>query len=109
MRKIILKFYKISKEEQRKYNLYCVTRYKAYDYINKIYIDAGLPDEHITKKEFLQANKCRFIKVKRIEKIKKFEKVIKENNYCMLQIIILYNMFCHENYTKLTDKQKKKY
>ena len=43
-----------------------------------------------------------------IEKIKKFEKVIKENKTGMLQIIVLYNMSCHENYNKLTDEEKEK-
>lgn len=43
-----------------------------------------------------------------IEKIRKFEKIINENNSCMLQIIIIYNMSCHENYNKLTDVEKEK-
>lgn len=43
-----------------------------------------------------------------VEKIKKFEKVIQENKTCMLQIIILYNMSCHENYNKLTNEGKEK-
>jgi hypothetical protein len=43
-----------------------------------------------------------------VEKIKKFEKVIKENKTGMLQITILYNMSCHENYNKLTDEEKEK-
>lgn len=45
---------------------------------------------------------------KKIDKIKKFEKVIKENKSGMLPIIILYNMSCHENYSKLTDEEKEK-
>lgn len=43
-----------------------------------------------------------------VKKIKKFEKVIKENKTSMLQIIILYNMSCHQNYNKLTDEEKEK-
>lgn len=43
-----------------------------------------------------------------INKIKKFEKLIKENKMVMLQIIVLYNMYCHNNYHMLTDKQKEK-
>lgn len=43
-----------------------------------------------------------------VEKIKKFEKVIKENKTSMLQIIILYNMSCHQNYNKLSDEEKEK-
>lgn len=43
-----------------------------------------------------------------IEKIKKFEKVINDNKYSMFQIMVLYNMSCHENYTKLNDEQKEK-
>lgn len=43
-----------------------------------------------------------------IEKIKKFEKVIKQNKNGMFQIIILYNMSCHKNYIKLNDEQKEK-
>ena len=43
-----------------------------------------------------------------IEKIKKFEKVIEKNKSGMFQIIILYNMSCHENYTKLNDEEKTK-
>ena len=43
-----------------------------------------------------------------VKKIKKFEKVIKENKTSMLQIIILCNMSCHQNYNKLTDEEKEK-
>ena len=43
-----------------------------------------------------------------IEKIKKFEKVIEQNKSGMLQIIVLYNMSCHENYTNLNDEEKEK-
>jgi len=43
-----------------------------------------------------------------IKKIKKFEKVIKENKSGMLQIIVLYNMSCHGNYEELTDEEKEK-
>ena len=43
-----------------------------------------------------------------IEKIKKFEKVIKQNKNGMFQIIVLYNMSCHENYIKLNDEEKEK-
>lgn len=43
-----------------------------------------------------------------IEKIKKFEKVINDNKYSMFQIMVLYNMSCHENYTKLNDEEKEK-
>lgn len=41
-----------------------------------------------------------------VEKIRKFEKIIKENETAMLQIVVLYNMRYHDNYRKLTDEQK---
>ena len=41
-----------------------------------------------------------------VEKIRKFEKIIKENETVMLQIVVLYNMRYHDNYRKLTDEQK---
>lgn len=41
-----------------------------------------------------------------VEKIRKFEKIIKENETAMLQIVVLYNMHYHDNYRKLTDEQK---
>ena len=41
-----------------------------------------------------------------VEKIRKFEKIINENETAMLQITVLYNMSCHDNYIFLTDKQK---
>lgn len=40
--------------------------------------------------------------------IKYFEKIIKENKSEMLQITILYNMLCHENYNELTDREKER-
>lgn len=43
-----------------------------------------------------------------VEKIRKFEKIIKENDTAMLQIIVLYNMRYHDNYGNLTDEQKEK-
>lgn len=43
-----------------------------------------------------------------VEKIRKFEKIIKENETAMLQITVLYNMSCHDNYENLTDEQKEK-
>lgn len=43
-----------------------------------------------------------------VEKIKKFEKVIEQNKSGMLQITILYNMSCHDNYIKLNDEEKEK-
>lgn len=43
-----------------------------------------------------------------IQKIKKFETIINYNKNSMLQIFILYNMSCHENYTKLTYIEKEK-
>ena len=43
-----------------------------------------------------------------VEKIRKFEKIIKENDTAMLQIEVLYNMSCHDNYENLTDEQKEK-
>lgn len=43
-----------------------------------------------------------------VEKIRKFEKIINENDTVMLQITVLYNMSCHDNYIFLTDKQKEK-
>jgi len=46
--------------------------------------------------------------MERKSKIRKFEKIIKENDTAMLQIIVLYNMRCHDNYEKLTDEQKEK-
>ena len=44
----------------------------------------------------------------RISKIEKFEKVIDENKSGMFQIVVLYNMSCHENYAKLNDEEKEK-
>lgn len=41
-----------------------------------------------------------------VEKIRRFEKIIKENETVMLQIVVLYNMRYHDNYKKLTDEQK---
>ena len=43
-----------------------------------------------------------------VEKIRKFEKIIEENEWDMLQIIVLYNMSCHDNYIFLSDEQKEK-
>ena len=43
-----------------------------------------------------------------VKKIKKFEKIIEQNQSGMLQIIVLYNMSCHENYIKLNDEEKEK-
>ena len=43
-----------------------------------------------------------------VEKIIKFEEIIKENDTAMLQITVLYNMSCHDNYNNLTDEQKEK-
>lgn len=43
-----------------------------------------------------------------VEKIRKFEKIINENETAMLQITVLYNMSCHDNYENLTDEQKEK-
>ena len=43
-----------------------------------------------------------------VEKIRKFEKIINENKTAMLQITVLYNMSCHDNYENLTDEQKEK-
>lgn len=43
-----------------------------------------------------------------MEKIRKFEKIINENKTAMLQITVLYNMSCHNNYENLTDEQKEK-
>ena len=43
-----------------------------------------------------------------MERIKKFEKIIKENSMDMTAINILYSMSCHDNYSKLTDMQKNK-
>lgn len=43
-----------------------------------------------------------------VEKIRKFEKIIKENKFAMLQIVVLYNMSCNDNYNILTDEQKEK-
>lgn len=41
-----------------------------------------------------------------IEIIKNYENIINKNKYNMLQIIILYNMKCHENYIALKDNEK---
>ena len=41
-------------------------------------------------------------------KIRKFEKIINENETAMLQIIVLYNMSCFDTYKDLTDEQKEK-
>lgn len=43
-----------------------------------------------------------------ITKIKNFEKIINKNKNSMLQIMILYNMSCNDNYLKLNDEQKEK-
>ena len=43
-----------------------------------------------------------------VKKIRKFEKIINENKTAMLQITVLYNMSCHDNYENLTDEQKEK-
>lgn len=43
-----------------------------------------------------------------MNKIEKFENVINENKNAMLQIIVLYNMSCHENYTSLTEREKER-
>lgn len=43
-----------------------------------------------------------------VEKIRKFEKIIKENETAMLQITVLYNMSCHDNYNKLSDEEKER-
>ena len=38
--------------------------------------------------------------------IEKFEKIINSHKYEMTEIMILYNMSCHDNYKKLTTTQK---
>ena len=38
--------------------------------------------------------------------IENLEKVINENKYNMLFLIILYNMKCHENYAQLKEEEK---
>lgn len=43
-----------------------------------------------------------------VEKIKRFEKVIKQNKNVMLQITVLYYMSCHDNYIRLNDEEKEK-
>ena len=43
-----------------------------------------------------------------VEKIRKFEKIIKENDTAMLQIMVLYNMSCSGVYEELNDEQKEK-
>lgn len=40
--------------------------------------------------------------------IENLEKVINENKYNMLFLIILYNMKCHENYVQLKEEEKEK-
>lgn len=66
MKRIILRFYKISKQYKEKYNLECDYRYVYYDYKNKILTSAGIPN-FINPKEFinnsLKNNKHRFVKV----------------------------------------------
>lgn len=42
------------------------------------------------------------------EFIEKWEKIFVDNKYEMLTAIILYNMSCHENYTKLNEEEKEK-
>ena len=44
----------------------------------------------------------------KIDKIKEFENIIKENRLAMLQLIITYNMKCHYCYTILTYEEKEK-
>lgn len=41
-----------------------------------------------------------------VKKIRKFEKIIKENDTAMLQIMVLYNMSCSGVYEELNDEQK---
>jgi len=43
-----------------------------------------------------------------VEKIRKFEKIINENETAMLQIEVLYNMSCSGIYEELNDEQKEK-
>ena len=40
--------------------------------------------------------------------IEYYENVINQHKFDMLQIIILYNMKCHQNYTKLNNEEKEK-
>lgn len=44
----------------------------------------------------------------KMEKIKKFEKIINEIDIDMTKMYILYNMSCHDNYENLSDTQKDK-
>ena len=43
-----------------------------------------------------------------VKKIRKFEKIINENETAMLQIEVLYNMSCSGIYEELNDEQKEK-
>ena len=43
-----------------------------------------------------------------MERIKKYEKLINENENDITKIYILYNMSCHDNYEKLNNAQKDK-
>ncbi len=61
---IILRIYKTPKEDIKKYNLFCKTRYVYYDYKNKTITSAGIPEGY-TGNDFLKANKHKF-KVKAI-------------------------------------------
>lgn len=42
------------------------------------------------------------------EKILEFEKFFKNNIVWMLEMTVLYHLWCHENYAKLTLKEKAK-
>lgn len=44
--------------------------------------------------------------MEKVPKIRRFENIINKNEAVMLQIIVLYNMKYHDNYKKMTDKQK---
>lgn len=44
--------------------------------------------------------------MEKVQKIRRFENIINKNEATMIQIIVLYNMKYHDNYKKMTDKQK---
>ena len=65
MKYLIIRKYKTSEENNKKYNLECNERIVAYDYINKLFISYGIPEEHTNFKEILKNNKHRLTFIRR--------------------------------------------
>ncbi len=62
MKYIIIKKYKTSEEDMKKYDLICKERVLVYDYVNKFFASFGIPTEYTSFKEILKNNKHRFTK-----------------------------------------------